>query len=62
MNKNTISKGSNIKNAPITAKVINASATNSAKLQVYKKDVIDKATKEISKIEEDIKNFEKNKI
>ena len=62
MNKNTISKGSNMKNNPIKAKVINVSATNNAKLQAYKKDVTDKATQEINKIEEDIKNLEQNKI
>jgi hypothetical protein len=62
MNKNTISKGNNMKNIPIKAKVVNAGAVNSTKLQAYKKAVLDKATQEINKIEEDIKNLEKNKI
>lgn len=62
MNKNTISKGNNMKNNPIKAKTINVSATDSAKLQAYKKAVIDKATQEINKIEEDIKSLEQNKI
>lgn len=62
MNKNTISKGNNMKNNPIKAKAINVSATDSAKLQAYKKAVIEKATQEINKIEEDIKSLEQNKI
>lgn len=62
MNKNTISKGNNMKNIPIKTKVVNVGATNSAKLQAYKNAVLDKATQEINKIEEDIKNLEKNKI
>lgn len=62
MNKNIISKGNNMKNTSVKAKVINTGATNNAKLQAYKKAVIDKATQEINKIEEDIKNLEKNKI
>ncbi|OQX00962.1 hypothetical protein BWK69_00295 [Candidatus Parcubacteria bacterium A4] len=62
MNKNTISKGNNMKNNPIKAKAINVGATNNAKLQAYKKAVTDKATQEINKIEEDIKSLEQNKI
>lgn len=62
MNKNPVSKESNIKNNPIKAKAINVGATNNAKLQAYKKAVIDKATQEINKIEEDIKSLEQNKI
>lgn len=61
MNKNTISKGNNMKNNPIKAKVINVGATDNAKLQAYKKVVIDKATQEINKIEEDVKKLEENK-
>ena len=62
MNKNTISKGNNMKNDPIKAKVINVGATNNSKLQSYKNAVIDKATQEIKKIEEDIESLEQNKI
>ena len=62
MNKNTISKGNNMKNNPVKAKVINVGATDSVKLQAYKKSVTDKATQEINKIEEDIKSLEQNKI
>lgn len=51
-----------MKNTFIKAKVINVGAINSKNLQAYKKVVIDKAIKEINKIEEDIKNLEKNKI
>lgn len=46
----------------MNSKIINTGATNNAKLQAYKKAVINKATQEINKIEEDIKNLEKNKI
>ena len=61
MNKNNM-KNNAVNKTPIKSKVINAGATNSAKLQAYKKAVLDKATLEINKIEEDIKNLEKNKI
>jgi hypothetical protein len=62
MNKNTISKGNNMKNNPIKAKAINVGVANNAKLQAYKKAVLDKATQEINKIEEDIKSLEQNKV
>ena len=51
-----------MKNNPVKAKVINVGATDSVKLQAYKKSVTDKATQEINKIEEDIKSLEQNKI
>jgi septal ring factor EnvC (AmiA/AmiB activator) len=62
MNKNTISKGNNMKNNPIKAKVINVDATDSVKLQAYKKSITDKAKQEINKIKEEIKSLEQNKI
>lgn len=62
MNKNNISGENNVKSTLIKAKIINAGATNSVKLQAYKKIVIDKATQEINKIEEEIKSLEQNKI
>jgi len=46
----------------IKSKVINSGAANNAKLQAYKKAMIDKATQEINKIKEDIKSLEQNKI
>lgn len=58
MNKNTILKGSTLENTQIKTRVINTGDKNNAKLQMYKKAVIDKATQEINKIEEDIKIFE----
>jgi len=61
MNKNNMKKNA-VNKTPIKSKVINDGARNSAKLQEYKKAVLDKATQEINKIEEDIKNLEKNKI
>lgn len=41
-----------------SSKVINSKAKNNKKLQTYKKSVINKAAKEIDKIEEEIKRLE----
>lgn len=51
-----------INTLPAKSKVVNSNVTKNAKLQAYKKAVIDKATQEINKIEEDIKSLEQNKI
>ena len=60
MSKNNILGGINKANPPIKSKVINADARHNTKLQAYKKSVLDKAIQKITKIEEDIKNFENN--
>ncbi len=60
MSKNNILGGINKANPRIKSKVINADARHNTKLQAYKKSVLDKAIQKITKIEEDIKNFENN--
>ena len=60
MIKNNILGGINKANPPIKSEVINADARQNTKLQAYKKSVLDKAIQKITKIEEDIKNFENN--
>ena len=59
-NKSTQKNGKKI--TTTESKAINIGATNNAKLQAYKKAVLDNATQEINKIEEDIKSLEQNKI
>ena len=54
MNKDNTLKITNL----TKSKIINADAKNNEKVNAYKKAMIDKATKEIEKIEEDIKNLE----
>ncbi len=60
MNKKKIQQKNNV--AGLKSRVINAGAKSNAQVQAYKKTAIEKATKEINKIEEDIKSLEQNKI
>ena len=50
------------KDTGLKSRVINADAVSNAQVQTYKKIAIEKATKEINKIEEEIKQLEQNKI
>lgn len=46
----------------LKSRVINTGAITNSQVQAYKKMAIEKASKEISKIEEEIKQLEQNKI
>jgi len=49
-------------NSSRKSKIINTNANNDVKIQTFKKKVLDKATKELNKIENDInKELEQNK-
>lgn len=47
-------------NSSQKSKIINTNANNDVKIQTFKKKVLDKATKELNKIEDDIKELEQN--
>lgn len=49
-----------MKNANINSTIINANNTNNPTLQSYKKQVLNKTSEEIKKLEEDIREIEKN--
>lgn len=52
----------NAKTVPIKTRIINNDATKNAKIQSYKKATIEKAKKEIAKIEAEINQLEQDKI
>jgi len=49
-----------MKKANIKSTIINANTTNNVAMQAYKKQALNKASKEIKKLEEDIRELEKN--
>jgi len=48
-----------MKNANIKSMTINANTTNNVAMQAYKKQALNKASEEIKKLEEDIREIEK---
>lgn len=46
------------KNIPLESRVLNANASNSQQVQNYQKQTVEKAKKDIEKIEDEIKQLE----
>ena len=62
MDKKTTSRETVVKNNSTHSKRINVGGVGDIKVQEYKREMIEKAMREIKKIEEDIVSLEHNKI